>query len=561
MRSWQGRAGRIRKKTMDKMKRCKTAVSRLLALTLCAALCLCLAGCGDDDEPQTAPVKEGPRFTLAVAQSPDSFNPLLSEGGLAREFFTLCYDTLWQMDETGQPAPCLAQDWSLSSDRLTWTVRLDPEATFSDGVPVTSADVLFSYDLMRHNETPYTDYFAGISAIRCPDDHTVVITTDYVKGDMLYNPTPILPRHIWRDYEFEPATFDNADMIGSGPFVYDPASSGEEGWLFRAREDYAGGEAHLGEVYFALYGTVSGAARALSSGDADASFGLSDIQLTTLEGVPGVELIQAVLPGAECRMMAFNTREDMFFVKDSFRQMIEYCTNREWFLAMSSGGAGTLGSSFMSPGTNGFAQPDGLRQYDPNATLLSLQSIGYRDVDEDGYLEYGTREKELVITVCTSSQDEWAATAATILSSDLEGLGVRVNWRKTDNDVTSICGKRDTWDICMYSWKCSPVAAVAAAAFQRDLGALTGWQSTEMDGQMVMLRSAEGQDAIEGYARQVQQTVYNACPVIVLAYGADIQAVRSDIWTGYETQLSAGGLFGMGTNAVYMNVEPRETVG
>jgi len=59
----------------------------------------------------------------------------------------------------------------------------------------------------------------------------------------------------------------------------------------------------------------------------------------------------------------------------------------------------------------------------------------------------------------------------------------------------------------------------------------------------------------------VQQTVYNACPVIVLAYGADIQAIRSDIWTGYETQLSAGGLFGMGTPAVYMNVEPWETVG
>ena len=205
---------------------------RAAAALLCAALCLGLCACGAKGGDSAAAA--GPRFTVAVAQTPDSMNPIVSESGIAQEFFLLCYDPLWRLDASGQPQACLAEDWSLSSDRLTWTVRLRHDAVFSDGTPLTAADVLFTYELMRHNDTAYTEFFDGVTAIRQPDDYTIVISTEYVKGDMLYNPTPILPRHIWRDYD-DPASFDNAALIGSGPFAFDPESSGEDGWLFRAR--------------------------------------------------------------------------------------------------------------------------------------------------------------------------------------------------------------------------------------------------------------------------------------------------------------------------------------
>ncbi len=534
---------------------------RLAAAIVCAGILLGLSACGKKDDPKPVELQEGPRFTIAVAQTPDNLNPLLSKGGLAEEFFLICYDPLWRTDGAGNPVGCIAEDWSLSSDRLTWTIRLRHDAVFSDGVPVTSADVLFSYDLMRHNDTIYSGFFRGISEIRCPDDYTVVISTEYVKGDMLYNPTPILPRHIWREYEFDPGSFDNAGLVGSGPFVYDPDASGEEGWLFRARSDHFDDTPHVGEVFFASYGTVTGAARALSAGEADASFGLTDVQLTTLESVPGVELVQAVLPEADCCMLVFNARQDRFFQKDAFRQMIEYSVDKEWFLSMSSGGAGMTGASFLSPGIDGFAVPDGLRTYNPAATSAALASIGYRDVDDDGLLEYGIRDSELNLTLYTSNQDEWAATAATILSADLTDVGVKVDWRKTDKPITEACGPKDNWDMCMFTWKGKPNAAVTAALFGDVITELSGWKSDEFVSSLSLLRSAEDRDAVQGYARQLQQLVYDACPVVVLTYDADIQGIRSDAWTGYEDLIATGGLFSMGSSAIYTCVMPRPTVG
>ena len=528
---------------------------RLVSLALCAGLLLCLCACGGDDD-HTVTYSEGARFIVAVAETPDSFNPVTSGGGIAEEFFLLAYDPLWRLDEAGRPEPCLAEDWSLSSDRLTWTIRLRQDAYFSDGVPLTAADVLFSYELMRHNDTAYSDYFDGVTAIRQADDYTVVISTDYVKGDMLGNPTPILPRHIWKDYEFSAGEFENLEMIGSGPFAFDPEGSGEDGWLFRARSDHFLGEAKVAEVFFASYGTVTGAARAVAAGEADASFGLTDVQLTTLESVPGVELIQAILPGAECMLLVFNTRTG-FFSGTGMRYMAEYSADRSWFLAMAAGGAGMTGSSFMSPGMECFIQPEGLRSYAPDTALGMLLGAGFSDIDDDGILESVAKETKLRLTLYSSNQDSWASTAATILAADMGEIGIDVNWKKTDDPAVSVCRDDDSWDMCLVGWRGSMDAAVAASRFRDEIGSLAGWTDESFESDLSMLRSSEESTVRLGYAHRLQQTVYDACPVIVLGYGADIQVIRSDTWTGYEDQLAGSGLFRVGRIAAYMNVEPR----
>lgn len=532
----------------------RSIIRRALALLLCAGMCLCLAACGDD-EPAPAEFFDGARFTVAVAQEPDSLNPFVSDGGLAEEFFLLSYDPLWRLDGSGQPQACLAEDWSLSSDRLTWTIRLREDAVFSDGVPLTAADVLFSYELMRHNKTPYTDYFDGVTAIRQPDDYTIVISTSYVKADMLYNPTPILPQHIWKDYEFSPASFDNAALVGSGPFVYD-AAAGEDGWMFRGRADYFGGAPKISELFFRSYGTVTGASRAVSAGEADASFGLSDVQLTTLESVPGVELVQAILPGAQCMCLVLNTRTD-FFENENMRRVVDLCADREWFLSMAAGGAGRTGSSYLSPGIDGFAVPDGLRSFAPATALTMLQSAGYADVDEDGILEYGLREKKLSLSLYSSSQDDWAATAATILTEDLREIGVDVSWRKTDQPIASVCGDDDGWDMCLVGFRGCADASVTSSRFLDELAGLAGWWSESFLEDLSMLRAAEDATVAKGYARRLQQTAYDACPLVVLGYTADIQAIRSDAWTGYEDRPDGSGLFRVGGISLYMNVQPR----
>ena len=525
-------------------------LKRILALWLLCMLLFSLCACGE--KPVSAAV-----FRIATPAEPDSLNPFCTEGGLTEEFFLLCYDSLWRRDENGETVSDIAESWSLSSDSLTWTIRLREDVTFSDGEPLTAEDVMFSYELLRHTDTLYSAYFEGISAIRCPDDYTVVIVTDYVKGDMTENPAPILPKHIWSAYEFDPTAFDNAAMIGSGPFVYE-AGSTEEGWRFRARSDYGGQTPQVGEVFFVAYATETGAARAIAAGEVDASFGLTDVQLTTLESVPGVQLLQTILPGAECEALVFNTREDRLFEDGTMRHILEQCMDRAWFLAMSAGSTGQTGSTFASPGTDWFLEGLAVTEYDLTAAQNALIAAGYRDTDEDGILESVKTEEELSFVLYSSSQDTWAATAAAILTEALETVGISVKWVKTDDDISSVCTEKADWDACMFAWRSSEDATIAASEFYDTVGGLSGWVSPSFESGLEQLRTAMDVADIHTQGKSLQQLAYDDCPCVVLAYAADVQAIRSDLWTGYEDiGARTGGLFATGERNIYMLV--RET--
>lgn len=525
---------------------------KVLAMLCVLSLFMTLCACGEKEE-EGIPLVEGENFVIAVSQTPDTLNPVLSEGGLADEFFLLCYDPLWRISPAGDPVPCLVEDYGLSSDNLTWTIRLRKDVTFADGTPLTSRDVEMSYQMMESFSERYKTYFDGITAIRCPDDYTVVIATEYVKGDMMLNPTPILPSSVWDDYEFAPAGCDNSALIGSGPFMLDTEASGDGSWIFRARADYPQGAAHIGSVEFRLFSTPTASARALSGGEADAGFAMTDVQLTTLEGVPNLELIQSMLPEGECWALMFNSLSP-WFESATMGQALEQCTDREWILSMACGAAGMTGDSFVVPGVRYYARPSMLLDFNQSSALLQLQSKGYMDIDDDGILET-TKEYDLDLNMLSAAEDTWASTAGTIFTADLLEIGVEVNWDQVSS-LKDACEDPDDWDMCLLAWRGSRNPVVAALAFRDTVEDFSGWTSSAYDGMLDQLRSAVDESTVNSIAQQMQQLVYNDCPCVILAYPADVQAVRDDVWTGFEDVLASGGLFAMGFYDTYMNVKP-----
>lgn len=532
-------------------------LKRAAALLLCAATAF-VSACSK--EPEAAELRqEGEELSIAVTEMPDTLNPLYATSRLAEEFFLLVYDPLWRIDANGEPVPCLAEDYSLSSDQLTWTIRLREDATFSDGVRVTSADVKYTFETMMINSQTYDPCFDGVSAIRCPDDYTVVITTDYVKGDMRLNPVPILPKHIWND-QADLRSFDNEEMIGSGPFVRQVVDAGpqETSWIFQTRSNYFEGAARMRSVRFVYYSTETIAARAISSGEVDAAFGLSDVQMTTLEGVPGVRLIQSYLSGSEVWGVAFNTRRQ-YFANASMRLMVEYCTDRAWMLSMTSGAAGMTGSVWASPGTKYFNGAVNVRGMSQSDALNICYTAGYYDQDQSGTLKNLVTGDPLALNLYTSSQDSWSSTAATILMEGLQAIGVQVNLKVVDGSVTSACTPKGDWDMCMLSWRGSANPVLAAKRFCAAQNSLTGWSSDAYESVYDQLCTATDEIAAQNAAYQLQQIVYDECPYLVLIYHSDIQAIRDDRWTGFEDILTAsGGVFGIGSVDAYMNITPAE---
>jgi peptide/nickel transport system substrate-binding protein len=131
-----------------------------------AATILLAAGCGKESQRAPAvghdlpspritagePGQPGGRLTLAVSGTPDTFNPVLSTKQASDEVLRLLFAPLVSIDyATQELTPALAESWSVAPDGKTWTFKLRPGLHWSDGHPLTAADVVFTWSEVMAN--------------------------------------------------------------------------------------------------------------------------------------------------------------------------------------------------------------------------------------------------------------------------------------------------------------------------------------------------------------------------------------------------------------------------
>ena len=322
--------------------------TKYLSLLLILLLALGTMGCGAGETQD-----EGTTFTMAITEEIDTLNPLSAWMQVSYEALLLLYDPLVRYDENLDPGPCLAKSWEISEDELTWTFNLMEDVLWHDGEPFTSADVKFTYELYQEYDSyMYGGYLTGISSIDCPDDYTVVITTEEPKANMLMNTSPIVPMHIWADQE-DPYNWENPEPIGTGPYMY--GGQGEGFVKFTKNDNYFLGTPKIANIVMVVYENYDTAAQALMIGEIDAAASLSAAQITQLEKDTNVEVLMAEVPGF-C-MMAINmmpatedTQGDPLLRDKVIRQALDYCTDKQNIVDMAYGGAGIVGSTLINPG-------------------------------------------------------------------------------------------------------------------------------------------------------------------------------------------------------------------
>ncbi len=95
-------------------------------------------------------------------------------------FLTAVYQTLIGVDPTDLTVlvPRLADSWEANAESTEFTFTLNPDATFSDGSPVTAADVKFSWERLAGLEGSASYLMSGVTSVEAPDDQTVVVTME-----------------------------------------------------------------------------------------------------------------------------------------------------------------------------------------------------------------------------------------------------------------------------------------------------------------------------------------------------------------------------------------------
>jgi len=534
-------------------------MKRTIAALCAALLLLALTGCREKKDAGVSRGGSGD-FCVAVGSMPDGFNPFTASSALSREFFLLVYDPLWRCGPDYTPQNCLADSYDISSDGLTWTIHLRQGVSFCDAAhtPLTSADVKFSYELFMQYADDAERDFAGIHSIRCPDAYTVVITTDYVKGDLMYNEVPILPESLWEACATDPYGMDNTAMIGTGPFVYEPVElePGEvqKEWHFTARSDYFAGAAYIDSLTFRYYDLTTNASNALVDGLVDACMDLKDVQLFSLEGVMGVETYEVLGPTRGYCELVMNTASGA--LSDSVvRDAIQYAADKAAIFSMSFGDVGVREDGFIGPYSPFHLSGEEQYPLSPQQSAALLNGSLYQDYDGDGVLESRDNTMELRFHIYCGEEDAWAAAAATILARDLNELGFDITWSTVEQSVlTSKCRKGGDWDMCLISYAGSIDPQDTAERYANG-NSRTGWQSEEYDSIFEQLRTCTELSQKIELCQKLQSIVKQSYPGITLGYLSTVQAVRVDKWTGYQDCLDTlGGLFGTGSVLPYLSV-------
>ena len=297
--------------------------------------------------------------------------------GLAAQGSTFIYNRLCtkSLDEPLTEYGELAESIECPADRSWVAFTLRPEARWHDGKPITADDVVFTFETLISDGTPfYRSFYADVTSVEATDSLRVKFT--FANGDnrelpLILGQLRILPRHYWEGREFSKTTLD--PPLGSGPYRIDAVDPGRSITYRRVPGNWDEalpvqvGQHNFDVIRYDYYRDETVAIEALKAGEYDFRAGSSAREWSTaydLDAVTDGRLVKEMVPHQLIRGMSgfvFNTRRGKF-ADPRIRRALALAFDFEWTNANLFYGLFTRTTSYFenselaAPGT----VPDGL---------------------------------------------------------------------------------------------------------------------------------------------------------------------------------------------------------
>ena len=560
-----------------------------LAVPVVAGVLAALVLPGAALAPAQASTDEPVTFTIAFTNEVDSFNPFLGIEAESYEMWALTYDYLvgYSMKDMS-PEPALATEWETSDDGLTWTFTMRDDVTFSDGEPLTSADVAYTFGRVLDGgpeAASWSSYLKGVESVDTPDDTTVVLTLKEPNAVLPLLPIPIVPEHVWENVpENEVKSFANEPseedpVVGSGPFRFVEGTAGGSTYRFEANPDYWKGAPHVDEVVFRVYKSEDPAVQALIKGEVDFVEEISALQVDALQGREGITAHNGDSPGFD--EIAFNTGSidletgepigdpNPAVLDPKFRFALNFAVDREQIIRTAYQGGGQPGATIIPP-----AYPDFQWVHDdPDAFAFDLDKAGQL-LDEAGYtlgsdgkrtLPNGDPIGTLRLAARADSGGGTSVSVMEFFQEWLAELGIDAEVETYESSkLTSVIldGEFDTFE---WGWYVEPDPdSMLSYMTCGQLGSWSdSWYCNEEYDELYDAQHVEMDDAARAeMVKQMQEILYDDAPYLVTAYSSIGEAFRSDRFACFQPQPDPGGIWLVQYGAQnYLNVRPAAEAG
>ena len=447
-----------------------------IALTLAAALAsmaLAQAAFAQDTTGATGSTNDDQKvvFTWAETAEPDSVNPMTGYSAIEFYFWTASYHLPIDFNADfgpEEPDPKfdgfnsgLVTDVQVSDDSTQFTYTIRDDLFWSDGEPLTAADVAYTLNLYKNNHAYLpASYVAPIDGdVRTIDDTTIQFDTaeptGLYNGDSPFLYTYILPQHVWEQIEqgncpdgsdpCTPKSYSNVPQIGSGPFVMAEYKVGE--FVRMERNPYwPGPKPAIDEIIYRIYKNDDAIATALQTGEIDFGYVTTPNVFNTLKNAQNIDTMVGSIPSfSEIALnsgSAYQKAEGAFTPHgDGHPALTDPVVRRAIRMAIDSDqlnkqvllGYGVPGDTLVPPVSVEGArwEPTGADKISwdiPGANQL-LDDAGYADTDGDGVREMppGSLDpgRPLDFRYFVRSSEQTSVDAAPFVSEWLQQIGIK----------------------------------------------------------------------------------------------------------------------------------------
>lgn len=377
------------------------------------------SGSGGQGNPSGTPQRGG-TLTFAIDSFPQDMNPYSSTAdNISIAVFGAWWEFLVRPTQNGTGyEPRLASSYTVSPDSRTYTFNLRTGVKFSDGTPMTAADVMFS--LHRAFTDPNSQIaFVGpkIASMTAPNAHRVVIKLKsawpYLLADLSGFNAAILPMHLIQKEGY--AAFLK-HPIGTGPFMWSSSSPGVSITVVRNPYYWEKGRPYLNSIVFHVVAADTARATAVLGGQATLAEDPPLDQLASLKSNPAVKVY--VFPSTLVELVALNVRKSPLN-NEKVREAISLAIDRAGIVHAGLFGYGKPATTFLvGPPAQTF-QNTALNLY-PFDLAKARQLVKQSGVPLPIHLQFGV------------SQGLAQQAISTVMQADLAKIGIDLSVLQRD---------------------------------------------------------------------------------------------------------------------------------
>ena len=398
-------------------------------------------------------------FDVGDPQGIDSMSPLIGVTVAAYEAWNIQYATL--TDKAAKDfsvIPGLAESWTGSEDKLTWTYKLRPNMKWSDGKPLTAEDVAWTINTSRDEEwINHSATTVNLDA-EATDPTTLVVESKVPDPKLPILDVYILPKHIWGPLsQDERDKYDALDGVGSGPFVLEKFEKGQFA-RFKANPNYWGGKPKVDKVVLRKFNNPDAMVAALKTGELDAAEDLppegykqlqEDDNLVTVEGYQGSMTEVAVNGGDGLK------KPHPALLDPEVRKAIAHAIDKETLIARPAGGLARPAETLVtSPNPKWMPEipEEDVFEFDLDKSKAILEEAGYKDTDGDGIREMPGGGEPINLRYMVRSDSTAAQPIAEFVTGWLSDIGIATTRKVVDDSqLTTIIGKGE-YDMFSWGW-------------------------------------------------------------------------------------------------------------